>query len=191
MLPPGVVNVIADANDLGDVLTSHPDVRKISFTGSTVTGKRVMASAAGSLKRVTLELGGNDAGIVLDDVDVKAVAPGIFMGAFFNSGQVCIALKRLYVHEKVYDALVAELAQLARDAKVGNGLDEGTFFGPVQNKMQFEKVKASSKPVAVTARSLPAARWATRATSSARPSCATSRKARRWWTRSSSAPCCR
>jgi len=141
VLPPGVVNVIADANDLGDVLTSHPDVRKVSFTGSTATGKRVMASAAGTLKRVTLELGGNDAGIVLDDVDVKAVAPGIFMGAFFNSGQVCIALKRLYVHEKVYDALVAELAQLAKDAKVGNGLDEGTFFGPVQNKMQFEKVK--------------------------------------------------
>lgn len=141
VLPAGVVNVIADANDLGDVLTSHPDVRKVSFTGSTATGKRVMASAAGTLKRVTLELGGNDAGIVLDDVDVKAVAPGIFMGAFFNSGQVCIALKRLYVHEKVYDALVAELAQLAKNAAVGNGLAEGTMFGPVQNKMQFEKVK--------------------------------------------------
>jgi acyl-CoA reductase-like NAD-dependent aldehyde dehydrogenase len=141
VLPAGVVNVIADANDLGDVLTSHPDVRKVSFTGSTATGKRVMASAAGTLKRVTLELGGNDAGIVLDDVDVKAVAPGIFMGAFFNSGQVCIALKRLYVHEKVYDALVAELTKLANDAKVGDGMTEGTMFGPVQNKMQFEKVK--------------------------------------------------
>jgi acyl-CoA reductase-like NAD-dependent aldehyde dehydrogenase len=141
VLPPGVVNVIADANDLGDVLTRHPDVRKVSFTGSTATGKRVMAAAADTLKRVTLELGGNDAGIVLDDVDVKAVAPGIFMGAFFNSGQVCIALKRLYVHEKVHDALVAELAKLAKDAKVGDGLAEGTMFGPVQNRMQFEKVK--------------------------------------------------
>jgi acyl-CoA reductase-like NAD-dependent aldehyde dehydrogenase len=141
VLPPGVVNVIADANDLGDVLTRHADVRKVSFTGSTATGKRVMACAADTLKRVTLELGGNDAGIVLDDVDVKAVAPGIFMGAFFNSGQVCIALKRLYVHERIYDALVAELAKLAKDAKVGDGLAEGTMFGPVQNRMQFEKVK--------------------------------------------------
>jgi acyl-CoA reductase-like NAD-dependent aldehyde dehydrogenase len=141
VLPAGVINVIADANDLGDVLTTHPDVRKVSFTGSTATGKRVMASAAGTLKRVTLELGGNDAGIVLDDVDVKAAAPGIFMGAFFNSGQVCIALKRLYVHEKVYDALVAELARLAKEAKVGDGLAEGTMFGPLQNRMQFEKVK--------------------------------------------------
>lgn len=141
VLPAGVMNVIADANDLGDVLTQHPDVRKVSFTGSTATGKRVMASAAGTLKRVTLELGGNDAGIVLDDIDVKAAAPGIFMGAFFNSGQVCIALKRLYVHEKVYEPLVAELAKLANEAKVGNGLEAGNMFGPVQNKMQFEKVK--------------------------------------------------
>jgi acyl-CoA reductase-like NAD-dependent aldehyde dehydrogenase len=141
VLPAGVLNVIADANDLGDVLTRHPDVRKVSFTGSTATGKRVMACASETLKRVTLELGGNDAGIVLDDVDVKAVAPGIFMGAFFNSGQVCIALKRLYVHEKVYDALVAELAKIADGAAVGDGLAEGTMFGPVQNRMQFEKVK--------------------------------------------------
>jgi acyl-CoA reductase-like NAD-dependent aldehyde dehydrogenase len=141
VLPAGVINVVADANDLGDVLTRHPDVRKISFTGSTATGKRVMACASETLKRVTLELGGNDAGIVLDDIDVKAAAQGIFMGAFFNSGQVCIALKRLYVHEKVYDALVAELAQIAKTAAVGNGLEPGVMFGPLQNKMQFEKVK--------------------------------------------------
>jgi acyl-CoA reductase-like NAD-dependent aldehyde dehydrogenase len=136
-----VLNVIADANDLGDVLTRHPDVRKISFTGSTATGKRVMACAADTLKRVTLELGGNDAGIVLDDVDPKAVAPGIFMGAFFNSGQVCIALKRLYVHDKVYDAVVNELSALANAAVVGDGLKEGTQFGPLQNRMQYDKVK--------------------------------------------------
>jgi acyl-CoA reductase-like NAD-dependent aldehyde dehydrogenase len=141
VLPPGVINFIADANDLGDVLTKHPDVRKISFTGSTATGKRVMAAAAETLKRVTLELGGNDAGIVLDDIDPAAAAQGIFMGAFFNSGQVCIALKRLYVHEKVYDALVAELAKIAKGAAVGNGLDAGVMFGPLQNKMQYEKVK--------------------------------------------------
>jgi len=141
VLPPGVLNVIADANDLGDVLTRHPDVRKISFTGSTATGKRVMACAADTLKRVTLELGGNDAGIVLDDVDPKTVAPGIFMGAFFNSGQVCIALKRLYVHDKVYDAVVSELSAIANAAVVGDGLKEGTQYGPLQNKMQYDKVK--------------------------------------------------
>ncbi len=141
IVPPGVINIIADANDLGDVLTSHPDVRKVSFTGSTATGKRVMACAAGTLKRLTLELGGNDAGIVLDDADPKTVAPGIFMGAFFNSGQVCIALKRLYVHEKIYDAVVNELVTLANNAVVGDGTKEGTMFGPLQNKMQYEKVK--------------------------------------------------
>ena len=141
VVPAGVVNVIADANDLGDVLTRHADVRKVSFTGSTATGKRVMACAAETLKRVTLELGGNDAAIVLDDVDPKQVAQGLFMGAFFNSGQVCIALKRLYVHEKVYDAVVNELVKLADGAVVGDGLKEGTMFGPLQNKMQYEKVK--------------------------------------------------
>ncbi len=141
IVPAGVINVIADANDLGDVLTRHADVRKVSFTGSTPTGKRVMACAAETLKRVTLELGGNDAAIVLDDVNPKEVAQSLFMGAFFNSGQVCIALKRLYVHEKVYDAVVGELAKLADAAVVGDGLKEGVMFGPLQNKMQYEKVK--------------------------------------------------
>src|SRR4029078_3346121 len=99
ILPKGVLNFIADANDLGDHMTKHPDIRKISFTGSSATGQKVRASAAQTLKRITLELGGNDAGIVLDDVDPKKVAPGIFEGAFQNSGQVCLAIKRLYVHE--------------------------------------------------------------------------------------------
>jgi acyl-CoA reductase-like NAD-dependent aldehyde dehydrogenase len=141
ILPKGVLNVIADANDLGDVLTRHPDVRKISFTGSTATGQKVMASAAQTLKRITLELGGNDAGIVLDDVDPKKVAPGIFEGAFQNSGQVCLAIKRLYVHEKVYDELCDELVALANNAVVDDGLKQGTKLGPLQNKMQYEKVK--------------------------------------------------
>src|ERR1700688_5080614 len=122
MLPPGVVNFITDVNDLGDALTSHPDVAKISFTGSTATGKKVIASAANTLKRVTLELGGNDAGIVLGDVDPKKVAPAIFDGAFQNSGQVCLALKRLYVHESVYDRMCEELAELANAAIVADGL---------------------------------------------------------------------
>jgi acyl-CoA reductase-like NAD-dependent aldehyde dehydrogenase len=140
LLPPGVLNVIADANDLGGELTKHPDVRKISFTGSTETGKRVMAGAAEALKRITLELGGNDAGIVLGDVDPKVTAPKIFNAAFQNAGQVCIAMKRVYVHESVYDAMCDELAALAEAAVVGDGLEQGTQIGPLQNKAQFDKV---------------------------------------------------
>lgn len=140
LLPPGVLNIVSDNNNLGAAITSHPGIAKVSFTGSTPTGKRIMASAAGTLKRVTLELGGNDAAIVLDDVDPKAAAEGIFNASFLNSGQVCIALKRLYVHESIYDDMCAEIAVLAEQAVVGDGLDEATQFGPVQNKMQFEKV---------------------------------------------------
>jgi acyl-CoA reductase-like NAD-dependent aldehyde dehydrogenase len=141
VLPPGVLNVIADANDLGDAMTHHPDIRKISFTGSTATGKKVMASAAETLKRITLELGGNDPGIVLDDVDPKKIAPGVFEGAFQNSGQVCLAIKRLYVHESVYDQVCDELVTLANNAVVDDGSKQGTKLGPLQNKMQYEKVK--------------------------------------------------
>lgn len=140
ILPPGVLNVITDQNDLGASLTAHPDVAKIAFTGSTATGKKVMANAATSVKRVTLELGGNDAAIVLDDVDPKAVAPALFGAAFFNSGQVCIAIKRVYAHERIYEPLVAELARLADEAVVGDGLEAGTTHGPVQNKSQFDKL---------------------------------------------------
>jgi acyl-CoA reductase-like NAD-dependent aldehyde dehydrogenase len=144
IFPPGVVNVIADANDLGGALTSHPDVAKIAFTGSTATGRKVMASAAATLKRLTLELGGNDAAIVLDDVDPAEIAPKLFFAAMVNSGQVCLAAKRIYVPESIYDAVCAELAQIAdaAAATVGNGLEEGVQFGPVQNRMQYEKVKA-------------------------------------------------
>jgi acyl-CoA reductase-like NAD-dependent aldehyde dehydrogenase len=139
-LPPGVLNMITDQNDLGGLLTKHPDVAKISFTGSTATGKKVLESAASSLKRVTLELGGNDAALVLDDVDPKIVAPKIFAGAMMNSGQVCLAIKRIYVHESKYDDLCGELAGLARKAIVGDGMTPDTEYGPLQNKMQFDKV---------------------------------------------------
>lgn len=139
-VPAGVVNIITDANDLGAALASHPDVAKVSFTGSTATGRKVYAGAADSVKRLTLELGGNDPAIVLDDVDVKKVAPALFESAFANSGQVCIAIKRLYAHESVYDALCDELATLADQAVVGDGLADGTQFGPLQNRMQYEKV---------------------------------------------------
>lgn len=140
IFPAGVINIITDNNNLGPAISSHPGIAKVSFTGSTPTGKKIMASAAGTLKRLTLELGGNDAAIVLDDVDPKAVAEGIFGAAFLNSGQVCIALKRLYVPDVIYDELCTEIANLANAAVVGNGLDEGTDFGPVQNKMQYDKV---------------------------------------------------
>ncbi len=141
LVPAGAVNVITDANDLGAALTAHPDVRKVSFTGSTATGSKVMAGAAGLLKRITLELGGNDAGIVLDDVDPKVTAPKLFQSAFQNSGQVCIAMKRLYVHESIYDEMCEELATIANETVIGDGLQQGTNLGPLQNRMQFEKVK--------------------------------------------------
>ena len=141
LLPPGVLNIITDANDLGAALTAHPDVRKISFTGSTETGKRVMAGAAPTLKRVTLELGGNDAAIILPDADARAVAAKVFKQAFANSGQVCIAIKRVYVHESMYDEVCIELARLADEAVVGDGSEPGTQYGPVQNKAQYEKLK--------------------------------------------------
>ena len=141
LLPPGVVNVITDVNDLGGALTGHPDVAKVSFTGSTATGRKVMASVAGTLKRLTLELGGNDAAILLDDVDPKAVAAKIFGSAMANSGQVCLAIKRVYVPDSLYESVCGELARLAEAAVVGDGLAEGTQFGPLQNRAQFERVK--------------------------------------------------
>jgi acyl-CoA reductase-like NAD-dependent aldehyde dehydrogenase len=135
------VNIVTDQNDLGGALTAHPDVAKISFTGSTETGRKVMASAASTLKRLTLELGGNDAAIVLADVDPKAAAAGIFGGAMMNAGQVCLAVKRVYAHDAIYDELCAELARLADAAVVDDGLMQGAQIGPLQNKAQFEKVK--------------------------------------------------
>lgn len=140
ILPPGVLNIIIDANDLGAALTDHPDVAKVSFTGSTETGKRVMASAAGTLKRLTLELGGNDAAIVLDDADVKAVAPRIFNAAMINAGQVCLAVKRVYAPRAMMDELCEEFGRLCRETVVDDGLNQGAQIGPLQNRQQYEKV---------------------------------------------------
>jgi acyl-CoA reductase-like NAD-dependent aldehyde dehydrogenase len=139
ILPPGVVNVIADQNDLGAVLTTHPDVAKVAFTGSTATGRKVMAGAAGTLKRLTLELGGNDAAVVLDDADPKAAAEGVYAAAMANAGQACVAVKRLYVHESLHDAVCDELGRLARETVVGDGLEPGMQMGPLQNRAQFER----------------------------------------------------
>jgi len=140
VLPPGVLNIIAGGDDLGPWMTAHPGIDKISFTGSVATGKKVLASAATNLKRVTLELGGNDAAIVLDDVDPVKVAREIFWAAFANSGQICLAIKRLYVHDSIYEPFCQELATLAKSVKVGDGLDPDVQMGPIQNKAQYEKV---------------------------------------------------
>jgi acyl-CoA reductase-like NAD-dependent aldehyde dehydrogenase len=140
VFPAGVVNVLAGGDELGALLTAHPGIDKISFTGSVATGKQVMASCAGTLKRVTLELGGNDAAIVLPDVDVADVATKLFFAATVNSGQVCMAVKRIYAHEQIYEPLCAALAAEASRAKVGDGLDPATTLGPIQNRRQYERV---------------------------------------------------
>jgi len=140
IFPPGVLNIVSGGDDLGPWMTGHPGFDKISFTGSTATGKRVMESAAKDLKRITLELGGNDAAIVLPDVDLDEVAQKIFFGAFFNSAQICVATKRLYVHTDIYDGLRDRLAAIAKAVKVGDGAEQGTVLGPIQNKRQYDRV---------------------------------------------------
>lgn len=144
VLPAGVCSVITgkDKAKVGELLVEHPDVAKISFTGSVATGKRIAAKAAASLKRVTLELGGNDAAIVLGDVNVKEKAEEIFWGAFANCGQICVATKRLYVHESIYEPMVKALTELANKVKVGNGLNADTQIGPLNNKAQLERVES-------------------------------------------------
>jgi acyl-CoA reductase-like NAD-dependent aldehyde dehydrogenase len=142
ILPPGVFNVISGEDALGPMMTSHPGFAKISFTGSTATGKRVMAAAATDLKRITLELGGNDAAIVMPDVNIDKVAQKIFFGAFYNTAQVCIATKRLFIHDSIYDALRDRLVALARASSVGDGSEPESVFGPLQNAPQFQRVKA-------------------------------------------------
>jgi acyl-CoA reductase-like NAD-dependent aldehyde dehydrogenase len=140
VLPPGVLSVISGGDELGKWMTAHPRIAKIAFTGHTETGKHVMRSAAGTLKRITLELGGNDPAIVLPDVDPKEIAPQLFWAAFQNNAQFCNATKRLYVHEKVYDDVMRELIAYAKTQPVGDGAKEGTALGPIQNKPQYDKV---------------------------------------------------
>lgn len=140
VFPAGVLNIISGNDELGPKMTAHPGFAKISFTGSTATGKRVMESAARDLKRLTLELGGNDAAIVMPDVDLDEVAQKIFFGAFFNSAQICVATKRLYVHEDVYDGLRDRLSAIAQAVKLGDGSEQGVVLGPVQNRRQYDRV---------------------------------------------------
>lgn len=140
LLPAGVLNSVSGGAEVGRLLAAHPGVAKIAFTGSTTTGRAIMREAAGNLKRLTLELGGNDAAIVLGDADVDRSSTEIFQKAFGNSGQTCAAIKRLYVHDSVHDRLVSKLVQLANKACLGPGHEEASEFGPIQNRKQFEFV---------------------------------------------------
>mgnify|MGYP003583272129 CR=1 FL=1 len=141
VLPAGVLNIVSGGNELGQWMTEHPGIGKIAFTGSTATGRKVMQSAASNLKRLTLELGGNDPAIVLPDVDPKKIAKDLFWASFANSAQFCVACKRLYVHEDVYDEVARELVAYAKTVRVGNGADDGVELGPLQNRMQYDKVR--------------------------------------------------
>lgn len=144
VLPAGVVNVVTSddkTDNIGAAMAAHPGIRKIVFTGSCDTGAKVMMSAAETMKRLTLEMGGNDAGIVLPDVDPDAIAEGLFWGGFINMGQTCAAMKRLYVHEDVYDGVCEALVNYTKNIPMGNGMDEGAIMGPVANQMQFDKLK--------------------------------------------------
>ena len=140
IVPAGVVNIITGEDSLGPLMTSHPDIDKITFTGSTATGKRIMEGASKDLKRITLELGGNDASIVLPDADVSKVAEQLFWSSFTNAGQICVAAKRVYIHEDIYDEMSAAIAEYAKGVTVGDGANQGTGVGPIQNKKQFERV---------------------------------------------------
>jgi acyl-CoA reductase-like NAD-dependent aldehyde dehydrogenase len=144
-LPEGLLQVVGDDGSIGPALVRHPRVAKISFTGSTATGRAVMASAASNLTRVTLELGGNDAAIVLADADIELTAAGIFQAAFTNAGQICGAIKRVFVDEAIFDEIAHELGRLVTKSKVGNGLHPDTTIGPVQNEMQFRRALALRK----------------------------------------------
>ncbi|WP_167760348.1 aldehyde dehydrogenase family protein [Paraburkholderia pallida] len=142
ILPAGVVNTITGEGNIGQALVEHAGIRKVSFTGSTPTGIRVMSSAAATLKRLTLELGGNDAAIVCHDANVDAIAPRIFANAFTNAGQLCCAIKRLYVHRSLFDQMVEKLTEIAGNWRVGPGLDPATQMGPLNNAAQRDHVRA-------------------------------------------------
>jgi len=139
-VPAGVVNIITGEDELGPMITSHPDIDKITFTGSTATGKKIMEGASADLKRITLELGGNDASIVMPDADPKKVAEQLFWASFSNAGQICIAAKRVYIHEDIYDELSQAIADYAKNVTVGDGAQQGTGVGPIQNKRQYDRV---------------------------------------------------
>ena len=141
-LPAGVLNTVSGDGSVGALLVEDANVNKIMFTGSGATGARIVAAAARNLTPTTMELGGNDAAIVLEDADPKAIAPGLFWGAFLNMGQTCACAKRLYVPDALHDQIVGELKAIIAATPMGDGLQPGIAMGPVQNPMQLKKVAA-------------------------------------------------
>ena len=140
-IPPGVLNVVPGFGArTGQAITEHPGIDKVSFTGSTVTGRRIVDAAKGNLKRVSLELGGKSANIIFPDADIDAAISGSAVGIFANAGQACAAGSRLYVHEDVYDEVIAGMAEQARSIKVGDGFDPTSQIGPVVSQTQLERV---------------------------------------------------
>ena len=139
-LPPGLVNVVAGGDEVGAELASHAGIDKLVLTGSISTGKKVMRSASKSLTPVTLELGGNDAAVVLPGTDITPFVEGMFWGAMINSGQTCMAIKRLYVHDGDFDNVCKALSEFSKTVVVGNGMDTSTRLGPLQNERQFNRV---------------------------------------------------
>ncbi|HET8567454.1 MAG TPA: aldehyde dehydrogenase family protein [Candidatus Limnocylindria bacterium] len=142
-LPKGALNTVhGPGGEIGDALVSHPLVRKIAFTGQTETGKRIMRLAADNVARVTLELGGSDACIICDDADLEKAARAVAIGRFFNAGQACLAVKRLYVFKEVAEAFMELIAGRAKKLKVGNGMSEGAMMGPLHTEKQRAEVEA-------------------------------------------------
>jgi len=141
VLPSGVLQALNGDDKLGPWIVAHPGIPKISFTGSTATGKKIMQAGSKYLKKITLELGGNDASVVCPDVDIAKVAPQVALGAFFHSGQVCVASKRIYVHQDIYDEFLKALVSVVQSWKVGGISEEGVMLGPIQNEMQYNIVK--------------------------------------------------
>ena len=142
-LPPGVLNIVpGPAPIVGETLLKDPRVRKIGFTGATSTGKHVMEVAAQNVKRVTLELGGSDPMIVCDDADLDEAASAASVGRFFNCGQACLAVKRLYLFEKIYDQFLAKLLGKVEKLRIGNGLEQGVIVGPLHTASQRDEVEA-------------------------------------------------
>jgi acyl-CoA reductase-like NAD-dependent aldehyde dehydrogenase len=138
--PPGVVNILTGDATTGAALAEHPGINKIAFTGSVSAGQSVMRTAAGTIKRVTLELGNKSANIIFPDANLEAAIPGAFNAAFGDTGQSCVAGARLYVHESIYETVVARLIEMAANAKVGPALDPNTQFGPIIDQSQMERV---------------------------------------------------
>lgn len=141
-LPPGVLNIVTGpGGTVGDAILAHPKIRKIGFTGATVTGRHVMEMAAQTIKRVTLELGGSDPLIVCDDANIDEAVSAASVGRYYNCGQACLAIKRVYVFDKVYEEFVDKLAGKVKKLRVGDGLAKGTMIGPMHSRYQRQEVE--------------------------------------------------